>query len=512
MDRSKGIARATAARATVLLARLGDGKNTKATVAPTSGLGARSSTTTAGSSTLYAALLVAATLAAGVLCALTASAAVADDHVTWIQGFRAPGTPPRYNKVGILQLGPPRAKNVLIFTDGGTLGGTAYIAPIARTLLSRISGWQIWSVENRSNLLEDQSMIDRLKEGKASIQQAYDYYGGWLADPSITSHIRLIPNSEVAFAKRWGILVEVNDLRRVVTAAKRLGGRVVMAGHSFGGVGATAYATWDFQGKPGANDLAGLVYDDNSSEPTTLTATEAKSSLATLDEPSSSPWYDPRVVLPPPFPGIFTLGSALFALLDPNGPATLAQNSGLLPPSFVPPVPVTNLSYFGWLSDTQTAPTPAQQAHVGHLTPSGTPRGWARAGELTPLKRLAEMFSGWGLKNVDGVNWYVPKRETVDADAIGAGNPNPAQKVLALRAIHGHSLPKHLRIYAFRSYYAWANDVVRALARQSHLPKGHLTLVDRHGSYASNDPAGAFPRDAFLAHLIPFLKQIATEH
>jgi hypothetical protein len=120
------------------------------------------------------------------------------------------------------------------------------------------------------------------------------------------------------------------------------------------------------------------------------------------------------------------------------------------------------------------------------------------------------MFAGWRLRNVDGVAWYHPMRLTIDAGAVGDGNRNPAQRVLGVRAIHGHGLPRRLRIYAFGAFGGRRvlNDA-RTLARQSHLPRSHLTLVNRHGSYAHNDPAGAFPRNAFLAHLVPFLRRIA---
>ena len=61
--------------------------------------------------------------------------------------------------------------------------------------------------------------------------------------------------------------VEVEDVHRVVKEAKKLGGRVVMGGHSLGGSITTAYATWDFHGKSGASDLYGLVYIDGGSSP-----------------------------------------------------------------------------------------------------------------------------------------------------------------------------------------------------------------------------------------------------
>ena len=52
-------------------------------------------------------------------------------------------------------------------------------------------------------------------------QQVFDYYLGWLTDPTITNHFQLIPDSEVGFGREWGMRVEIEDLHRVVTAAKR---------------------------------------------------------------------------------------------------------------------------------------------------------------------------------------------------------------------------------------------------------------------------------------------------
>jgi hypothetical protein len=50
----------------------------------------------------------------------------------------------------------------------------------------------------------------------------------------------------------------------------------------------------------------------------------------------------------------------------------------------------------------------------------------------------------------------------------------------------------------------------RALARQSHIPASRLTLVDRHTTYAHNDPNSAAPKkNVFLKRLIPFLRRVA---
>jgi hypothetical protein len=95
-----------------------------------------------------------------------------------LDGFHAPGTPARLNKVGVLEIGSRSARNVLVLNPG-TSAGAAYFAPVAKDLVERASGWQVWAVERRENLLEDQSMLDRAKQGTATGRRLFDYYLGW---------------------------------------------------------------------------------------------------------------------------------------------------------------------------------------------------------------------------------------------------------------------------------------------------------------------------------------------
>ncbi|HEY7152277.1 MAG TPA: alpha/beta hydrolase [Solirubrobacterales bacterium] len=445
-----------------------------------------------------------AVLALGAACAIVAAPASAGNRVQWMQGYSSPGTPKKYNQVGVLKFGRNDARNILVFVPG-TSAGSAYIGPFARTLLSHVNGWQVWSVERRENLLEDQSVAERAKQGKVTPKRLFDYYLGWLADSSIKNHFQLIPDSEVEFAKQWGMRTEVNDLRNVVTRAELKGGHVVVMGHSLGGSITTAYATWDFNGRPGVRGLSGLVYDDGGSGPTPITRDEAKQRLADLD--AGSPWLNFGGIAAP-FAGLFAEGGALTALVAPNQPS-LGQQFPLLPDNLKPPVPATNLAQWGYAADTQTSPSNlfAFQAHVGHLAASGDPRGWDQADDITPIRRYAKMFAGWKLKNVDGVAWYHPMRLTIDSGAVADGNPNPAQSVMGVKAIHGHAI--NVPIYAFGAFGGEnVLDDARALAEQSHLPSSELTLVNRHHTYAHNDPAGAYPENAFLNHLVPFLNRI----
>ncbi|MGO9874744.1 MAG: hypothetical protein ACLPVY_13205 [Acidimicrobiia bacterium] len=432
--------------------------------------------------------------------------------VTWMPGFAAPGTPATYDKVGVIKVGPASAKNVLVL-EPGTSAGSAYFVPLAKWIVSTVTGWQVWSVERRENLLEDQSELNLFKQHKASATQLFDYYLGYLKDPAIKHHFQLIPNSTVAFAKQWGMNVAVQDLHNVIEAAKALGGKVVLGGHSLGGSVVTAYATWDFNGHAGADDLAGLVYIDGGSGPSAISAEAATSELQSLDAAKMSPWLSFGGI-GAPYAGVFNATGSAAALLDPNAPS-LGQTSGLLPTDIVPPVRVTNVGQYGYALNVATSPVGllAAQAHLGvGVAAAGPIHGWNGAGALTPITRYETMFSGVGMNNVDGTEWYFPQRLTDDTAAVDNGNANPAQGVLDVNATMGHDLPKDLLIYAFGARLGGPAVLqgARLLAAQSQIPASNLTLLNRQSTYAHNDPAGAYPNNAFFADLIPFLNKVSA--
>lgn len=433
--------------------------------------------------------------------------------VHWMPGAPSPGTPARYDRVGVLKIGPSRARNVLVLVPG-TSAGSAYFAPLARWITRLAPGWQVWSIERRENLLEDQSVLDRAKRHQASAAELFNYYLGYLKDPAASPHhFTAVAPGDVGFAKRWGMTVAVGDVRRVVSAANRLGGKVVLGGHSLGGGVVTAYASWSFGGRPGANGLAGLVYIDGGSFGHESAAT-AQAALTALSAPGASPWLSFGGITAP-YAGLYNATGSTAALIAPNAPS-LGQQSGLLNPfHLTPSVPVSNLGQYGYALNVGTSPPAlaAAQAHLGAgLTATGNPRGWNGAGALTPITRFAQMFSGTGVSNADGTEWYFPQRLTDDAGAIGNGTASGAEQVLRLHATLGRRLPHTLRIYAFGAALGGRTILgeARALAVQSHIPLRQVTLVDRHAGYAHNDPNGAYPHNAFVAHLIPFLDRIAA--
>ena len=352
-------------------------------------------------------------------------------------------------------------------------------------------------------------MLDQAKRDEVTGEELFDYYLGWLADPSVTEHFELIPDSEVAFARGWGMKVEVKDLRRVVKAAARRDRQVVLGGHSLGGSITTAYATWDFNGKPGAKDLSGLVYIDGGSNPTPVTPEQATESLQALE--AGTPWLAFGGIAAP-FLGIFSATGSTGTVVNTDE-ISLGWSFPLLPANLKPPVQPTNEAQFGYAVDADSSPPSllAAQVNAGRLADSGDPRGWEGAGEITPIQRYAKMLAGRWVQGADGSAWYHPQRLTIDSRAVANGNANPAQDILDVDATHGDDLKRKTRIYAFGAALGGQGvlDSARALARQSDIPRRRLTLVNRENTYTHNDPNSASPENAFVDRLIPFLGRIA---
>jgi pimeloyl-ACP methyl ester carboxylesterase len=452
-------------------------------------------------------------LAVVALCAAFAPAAEAKIPVKFkiMQGFASPGTPDNLNRVGVLKIGDPKADNVLVLNPG-TSASAAYFQPLARTIVKTLPDWQVWSVERRENFLEDQSMLNLFKQGKTSPTDLFNYYLGYIGNPAIANHYQPVQASQVPFAREWGMNTEINDLRTVVKAAGRKGRNVAMGGHSLGGSITTAYATWDFNGRPGGRDLSGLVLIDGASSLTPVTQEQATTSLNNLQ--TSSPWLAFGGIQAP-LAGLFGMVGSSLTKGDPNSPSVFATWP-LLPSNLRTPPDVnpTNEAGFGYDTDAATSPSSlrAAQVHSGHLAASGDPRGWVRDGAITPIQRWATMFSGWGLQNLDGTAWYHPLRLTIDSGAVGDGVANPAQAVLDVHSTDASKLPKRLRILAIGAALGGERVLAAAqtLAQIARIPKGNLKLINRQTTYAHNDPNSASPKNVFLKRLIPFLEKLSA--
>jgi pimeloyl-ACP methyl ester carboxylesterase len=431
------------------------------------------------------------------------------------------------NKVGILKIAPVgrKADNVLVL-EPGTSAAAAYFVPFAKSLLEdpALKGWQVWAVERRENFLENQKELTAYKSGTVSSEEFFNYYLGYLSNPSVTDHYRPVPESAVQFAKQWGMNVAVEDLKVVIEEAKKLGGKVVLGGHSLGGSVVTAYATWDFGGKPGAEGLSGLVYDDGGSSPLAISKEEAETSLAKLMQPAETPWLAFGGI-PAPDLGLFSATGSALTAVAPKGPSQL-EHFAFLPPDLRSPItPVTNEAGFGYSVNVGTSPLSLAAAQIhGGAGVEAEPEadglhGWNGSGALTPVSRYAEMLSGLvsgtALRE-SGSEWYFPARLTLDTGAVGNGLANPAQEVLGLHSTMGEDLPRSLHILAIDSELdkllggeQTTLTEAELLAAQSGISPSNVTLIEEKSSYAHNDPAGATPEiNEFFKHLVPFLNEL----
>ena len=445
--------------------------------------------------------------------ALAAGSAAAATTVTLPVGA-APGTPAKYNKVFVTKYGPASAKRVLVLVPG-TIGGAGDFSLLGPELVKHVPGLAVWAMDRREQALEDSSRMQQALDGTIPVQKAFDYYLGWIADQTITTHYQPLMGKDYAFMKNWGMQVNMNDLRRVVLAAGKGGRKVILGGHSLGASFAAGYAAWDFAGKPGYKDIAGIVAIDGGllgSFDSITSAAQAKAALAKLDVTAKNPdgpWAN--LLKLPGFPwttGAFAELGALAALTAP-GERSAFQDFALLPAQFKPPVPATNEGLLGYAFDASTSPKALSliQVRAGNLAATGDPRPWQN-GEVTPIQNLARGFGGG---KVDGVDWYYPSRLNVDTNAASPMTATAAAKALGLRLkwLSKVDIP----YYAFQtSLTGRRNGVVngaKAFARKSKVPKGGLVIVDGKATTSHLDPLFAAPAtNQFLKTVVPFLKRI----
>jgi hypothetical protein len=432
---------------------------------------------------------------------LAAPAAARADVLT-IRGYRAPGTPRRYDRVQVRRFGSLRARKVLVLVPG-TLAGAGDFTLVGRYLARHVRGLQVWAQMRREGPLEDNSRLRAGLAGRATVQQVFDYYLGWLADPSIAPHYQPLDPARFAFAKQWGLRVAMEDLRRVVLRARDHGRRrVILGGHSLGGAETAIYAAWDFHGHPGYKDIAGMVgIDGGPFLRGATTVAQVKQQLAQMD--AKGPWLDLLGFGLPWASGAFSEVGALAALTRPHAPST-QQQFPLLPAALRPPVPATNQAQLGYAFDAHSSPASLAliRVHSGHLG-SGNPADWVNDGP-TPIQNVARTFAQ---EPLGGVDWYYPLRLTIDAGAAASLTRTAAARFLRLHL-------RHLRQVNVPYYVVATSLGGRALLagahrfqRRSRIPR--LTTLDASRIYGHLDPLLAAPaHNAFLKTVVPWLRRI----
>jgi pimeloyl-ACP methyl ester carboxylesterase len=419
---------------------------------------------------------------------------------------KGPG-PEQFDSVDVHTYGPKKPKKILVLL-AGTNGGAGNFTQVAKDLTDRVKGLGVWSVDRRSQVLEDTSAFESALAGDISPDDAFNYYLGWLAGgTSPAGQYEFLDASTVPFAQDWGMETALNDARTVIKGAKKSAktGDVYLGGHSLGASLAAAYGAWDFNGKPGYKDLAGIVMIDGGllGSFDAYTKEEAEEQVSTLEE---QPFLDLLGVGIPEAAGLFAESGAIFARLDPDGPATTLQNFPLLPADFKPPVPATNEAAFGYAFDRDTSPEGLALLHVnaGQLAASGDPRPWVDGG-VTDVANLAKAF---GSEPANGVEWFFPRRLTIDTNGADQMKQNDVAKYLGLRLEHTKKI--NVPIYAFQTDLTDGGVLEGAerLVKKAKTKPKQAMLVDGDPVFSHLDPLTAGPDDnKFTKTVAKFLKK-----
>ena len=451
-------------------------------------------------------VLAAIAAIAALLCAGPATAA---ERYVPVEGADGPG-PARYDRVFVAKFGPKSAGRVLVLMPG-TFGGAGDFTLSARYLVKKVPDLQVWVIDRRTQALEDTSVFRRGLSGAVGLQRVFDYYLGWIADNSIQDHYELLDQNEFPFARRWGMGVALRDARRVVRLARAGGRRVVLGGHSLGASLTVAYASWDFGGRPGYRDLDGLVLIDGGllGSFDAFTLDQAKAAISDLD--AGRPFGDLLGIGVAESAGLFAEMGGVFARIAPTGDAATLQDFPLLPGSLDPGYPVTNRGLLGHGFDRETSPPDLALIHVnagqldGGGSPCGQPCDWVD-GSVTPINRIARSF---GQEPANGVEWFFPRRLTIDTNGANQLRRNRVARFLGLRL--EHSAAVDLPVYAVQTDLTGGGVLrgARNFIRRARTTFAESVLVDQDPRQSHLDPLLAPPAaNGYLKTVVPFLRRV----
>jgi pimeloyl-ACP methyl ester carboxylesterase len=441
-------------------------------------------------------------LAASAALAFASSAGAAEKVVT-MRGAPAPG-PAKYDRVFVTKFGPASARNVLVLMPG-TVAGAGVFTLTGRYLVKKVPGLQVWAVDRRSQALEDTSMFAKALSGRATPQQAFDYYLGGRG-------YRFVDTSALPFARKWGMKVALDDVRRVVQAARGGGRTVFLGGHSLGASLTAAYAAWDFGGRPGYRDIAGMVLIDGGllGSFDAYNLAQARQQIDALS--TGNPFADLINVGVPEATGLFAEIGGVFARLAPTASAQVLQDYPLLPDRFDPGYPVTDRGLLGYAFDRDTSPAELSLIHVNAGRLAGGGQACAGAcdwvdGGVTPIARLAATF---GQEPSNGIEWFFPRRLTIDTNGADRMRQNAVARFLGLRLAHTAQI--NVPLYAIQTDLAGADVLggARNLIGRSAITRREATLVNADPLFAHVDPLTAAPaKNRFFKTIVPFLKRYA---
>ncbi|WP_369637233.1 hypothetical protein [Nocardia sp. JMUB6875] len=179
--------------------------------------------------------------------------------------------PPEFDQLRHLRIKPvdspddPASADAIIVMLPGAIAGARSMQPVGcntvRRLLAAGVRAEFWSLDRRPNALEDHSPIPvALAEGDHRLAFDYYYRGREVGGRRFPGFRR---NRDLRFLADFGMAQVVADTHAVVSAEipdpDVRGGKLFLGGHSLGGFQAGTYAGWDFAGRPGHEQVAGLI-------------------------------------------------------------------------------------------------------------------------------------------------------------------------------------------------------------------------------------------------------------
>jgi len=396
--------------------------------------------------------------------------------------------------VHALEMGASGARRVLILVAGHSEAAGIF-RDVGRYLSRAVPDTQVWAFDR-----QEQNYVDSSQFGQA---RELNYY--------LQGHYRALTFASAPPGMRdWGLTLELEELRRVVLAAGAGGRQVFLGGHSSGAGTALAYAAWDFDGRAGYRDLAGLVLIDGGTHgsfdgehyayPSLHSVQEVDERLLKIEK-ASSPFtgdlgYVWQVRGAPEGLAIDYQLAADYALRDPHGASPLQK---LFPSPMQPPFRVTNVALLGWLLDTH-APAPDLQVHCGHVDPNGVLHDWINDGPAD-IRDVARTFAQ---SRPSAEEWYWPRRLSLDLEAVDPMVESQITRRLGLRLTHATQLDVPLYVFETGLTHGTVVQAARWVVANSRI-RDHDFVTD--DSMMHLDPMLDAPgRNLFLSTLAKFLR------
>ena len=193
-------------------------------------------------------------------------------------------TPPEYNKIMLLRYrqdtgdDPPRPVKAIFLYVMGWGAGASQIGLMAHDLIVMSKGEvEVWSVDRRTNLLEDTWGMD-VASAQKDPKIAYDYYfeglpvngrvfAGWVDAYS----------PKLAMISEWGVDIAFEGIREIINQIPEENRKtnLFMGGHSQGARTVKMYAAYQFpDGRLGNDDIGGLILWDSLDQQSGLNISE----------------------------------------------------------------------------------------------------------------------------------------------------------------------------------------------------------------------------------------------